>query len=115
MKVMNYLELELMIYNNPKYDHWENEWDNFIGDKFNMSSAEFYSQPFEPDKTPIEHYFKVKDKNIIIDITDTHIHIGAIDGEHGELYHAIYSNFIPKTLDDFIRDCQRAGIELEWK
>lgn len=22
---------------------------------------------------------------------------------------------IPETLDDFIRDCERAGIELEWK
>lgn len=29
--------------------------------------------------------------------------------------HNAYTMFVPRTLDDFITDCQRAGIELEWR
>jgi len=52
----------------------------------------FYAQPFKPEL--IEKYFS---------------------GLSGVVTMKLISETFPETLDDFIRDCQRAGIELMLK
>lgn len=93
---------------------------------FDIYQAErFYSQPFKPElitelfeglKLTKEKYF------IVISCNDFIIEM-AVESHPINSNYIVYDhkggnciNFIiPKTLNDFISDCQRAGIELTFK
>ena len=108
MEVLSYLEL------------WQK--DNKYIDKYceflERDSVDFYSQPFKPElitelfagwefvtiniRKQYQNYIE-KDVLIIIAFNEYQYVI------NGVAYH------IPRTLDEFITDFKRAGIELKWR
>ena len=78
----------------------------------------FYSQPFKPELiTELFEGWETKDFSLYKN-DNSHRDIRFNDGitYNFELNDFIEeNNYYPRTLDDFINDCQRAGIELEWR
>ena len=84
-----------------------------------FETSNFYNQPF--DTAMIEKYFKgwvkTKDLSFIVMNGNNRILIGkkAIYEDQGRDVFA--DNYLfpkPRTLNHFISDCKRAGIDLEW-
>ena len=84
-----------------------------------FETSNFYNQPFDP--AMIEKYFKgwvkTKDLSFIVMNGNNRILIGkkAIYEDQGRDVFA--DNYLfpkPRTLNHFISDCKRAGIDLEW-
>jgi len=118
MKVLSYLEL-LKSSENAIYNYC-------LKMKFNMhdelkEATEFYSQKFEPEL--ITELFEGWGCDVEDDsywFRNNHDKINYARSEMGGYiqYDSTLMNQtfdIPRTLDDFITDCQRAGIELEWR
>lgn len=127
MKVLSYLE---MINDNDDYHFeflkfMESKGFSIIGNQYYKGVAKFYSQPFKPEL--ITELFE----GWVTDATDESEYPYAnywydsssiISAEFGEYFdnnlYLLNQELIlckPRTLDDFINDCQRAGIELTWK
>ena len=126
MKVLNYLEFNIRF---AKQDIFSYEYRDFLLHKLKIKGFEdfmgFYCQSFKPELitelfdgwkiTQTEKYPEHdgddyghtwrNEKNIQIEY----------DGYHSSRLMLYGEDMIfPRTLDDFITDCQRAGIELEW-
>ncbi|MCX6154445.1 MAG: hypothetical protein NT007_09810 [Candidatus Kapabacteria bacterium] len=103
MKVFNYLQFA----NTASYDE-----NNFLS-----NANEFYSQPFKPEMITelFEGWKEVSVKNDINTVfkDDKDEICFWQDEKYYNIRFLAVTN--PETLDDFIRDCQRAGIELIWK
>lgn len=131
MKVLNFLEMFKQTMNDPdivKDGHIETY--EYLLSIFNIDS-ELYSQPFKPEM--ITELFEGWSQDGSYYASP--LHIDNINYENKVYYlrfhwdkysivyktkndqHSIYvgNNKIPRTLDDFINDCQRAGIKLERK
>jgi hypothetical protein len=110
MKVLSFIEL------------WTND-SKFIIEYCRMlesDSGEFYSQPFKHElitelfegwiadaDEPSYTYATFTNPNTIIDFGEY---------RNASLYTINYVRFyVPRTLDDFINDCQRVGVGLEWR
>jgi len=125
MKVLSYLELNSLTYK----EHCE--FANYLKSKEliykDIDLALFYSQPFKPDLiTELFKGWKMDDfsePNYALFVRKDITGFAEVDfGEYRDdgLYQICYKKQdmiipIPRTLDDIINDCQRAGIELEWK
>ena len=118
MKVLSFLELINI--------GWEEEFLHQILHRFNQNTdkediAQFYSQPFRPEL--ITELFEGWGCDVEDDsywFRNNHDKINYARSEMGGYiqYDSTLMNQtfdIPRTLDDFINDCQRAGIELEWR
>lgn len=124
MKVLSYLEMNRKFYS-PVIKEYEESFNHIAtianGD-YNMNIFEFYSQPFKPElitelfegwyhdhaftyrwnKRSLHHKIKIdKDLSFYEMWADT------------KRTQPIFLQKL-RTLDDFINDCQRAGIELTW-
>ena len=116
MEVLSYLEL------------WQKD-SEFI-DKYNefleRDSIDFYSQPFKPelikelfegweihfsDQFSLYDIYKCMEREYFIFLNKDFS--GA--GYKSNTSFGYCNTYYPRTLDDFINDCKRAGIELEWK
>jgi len=130
MKVLNYLEFNIRF---AKQDIFSYEYRDFLLHKLKIKGFEdfmgFYCQSFKPElitelfdgwekeeerQTPFGYVYDYVAANTLI-------HIRMITDYRGRRPTMIryYSEsnagfYFPRTLDDFITDCQRAGIELEW-
>jgi hypothetical protein len=134
MKVLSYLELCKLLHKIENGDTVELDsltgFADFIRIKgFTNNQAgglDFYSQKFKPELiTELFEGFKQDmyfDKSRLWQIKKKY----RIDFSNGELeinYNTMnmplwrkkLTSIFPRTLDDFINDCQRAGIELKWK
>jgi hypothetical protein len=139
IEVLSYLELSQLARNafcrhpsltekERKYLAWFQE---FIGGEDKDMMA-FYSQKFTPEL--IERYFEglERDTNIEGTLIDCFYSKEMYDDNHQLYYISFYDNaeyycaktnlkescvitLFPRTLDDFINDCQRAGITLYFK
>lgn len=110
IEALSYLEFNKSLdYELPQWitDEWENH-------------TEFYSQPFKPElitelfegwekeEANVEMYYLIEDDYTWCEWTGTKYEVqGTLDNIK------LYS--LPRTLDDFINDCQRAGIKLYFK
>jgi hypothetical protein len=112
MKVLSYLEVMKC----PTNDGFAWIVNNMIEDLSVMNVEDFYSQPFKPELiTELFEGWEWNGENVssnetlIVDISwqSDYLVITFIEKD-------IYF-FFPRTLDDFITDCQRAGIELTWR
>ena len=132
MKVISYLELSRSFER-----HIYRPLENFIAYKNQFPTAvEFYALPITPEL--IEELFEgwVEDfeRNIKYDLDEEYTKIISVSSrgietirvsEYGINYNSetviwinsegFYWQKLPRTLDEFITDCQRAGIELEWR
>lgn len=128
MKVLNYLEVS-KIWNGSVADSKSREIYYSIAEyasKHGLSMLDFYNQPFEPELVP--ELFKGwkmtvvddikqlihKDSFISIELYKNYIVYIVIDKDKCKCTNATRM-VIPETLNDFIRDCQRVVIELEWR
>jgi len=100
---------------------------NFNNDKVG-TLAEFYCQPFKPEMITelFEGWTLEYDGYYVANSAKFVIEFCTEDG--GEFHFYMYdymkseqililgqTDILPRTLDDFINDATRAGIELEWK
>jgi len=129
MKVLNFLEW----YQTGEITVDENNTDSLADIQLKQSAklgavALFYSQPFKPEMIAelFEGWTKGGDfANQLIEFGDGHANHFSIETHwdiNGDWSVAKYLKHCsehrttaPITLDVFISDCQRAGIELEWK
>ncbi len=128
MKVYNYLEWCLL---NQKEYVKEQEMLNLIATLEHKKSheiaywtyrkiQEFYSQKFRPEM--IVEYFEGWECMVSADF-DTYENtintlFNILISNEWITYESMKCNFTivhPENLNDFIRDCQRAGIELQWR
>ena len=110
MKVLSYLEL--MTIDSDELFH---KIVSLIGDTYNMHIDNFYSQPFTPEL--IERYFEGF-QFVGLDCWDIVEYRFQFKKKRYMIYigsETTITNAFPHTLDDFINDCQRAGIELVWR
>ena len=123
-KVLSYLEVVKATFEDKDVDR-----DSYLIEVLE-NDMNFYSQPFKPELiTELFGGWKYDgllftNKNYEIQFTKYQLmeilgyysddDCGIINGvnENGKLF---YEVIIPRTLDEFITDCQRAGIELTWK
>lgn len=128
MKVYNYLEFcKSSVFYQMDFEGWLKRHYNTQC----INALNFYDQPFKPElitelfvgwrEVPMG-YFGNPMKNPPIVIYETDIDKIEFDTDGGDYSiipkknkHDIRYNFFPRTLDDFINDCQRAGIELTWR
>lgn len=116
MKVLCFLESTLALLNDP-----DTPKDEYMLEVIKRD-AEHYSQPFKPElitglfegwELALPHHKLWKDytnNKFLISIRH--------DNNLISYYISSLNNWLfrpPNTLDDFITDCQRAGIELEWR
>jgi hypothetical protein len=83
------------------------------------SETKYYLQPFKPELitelfegwglTKIYHEYPYTDGEYQLKFVNGYMETA---NKNGAIYGKI---FTPRTLDDFINDCQRAGIELTWR
>jgi len=126
MKVLSFLEYQDLTFQHPQeyFDEFESilsqfiKWDEDSDGEWDI--LKFYSQPFKPEMI-IELFQgwhidydegvwqnkKYPEKAIEFIIND--------DDSEWMLIDYLTSIRKPRTLDEFITDCQRAGIELEWR
>jgi predicted HicB family RNase H-like nuclease len=129
MKVLNYLELANKLFD-MTYDQEEEFYENEFP-AINDFVEKFYSQPFKPELvtklfegyTHIDNYYisplcidniNYQHKTYYLEFFWNSHSIGYII-KNSNIMIYVRSNSLPRTLDEFITDCQRAGIELEWK
>jgi hypothetical protein len=114
MEVLSYLELQLI----SNQDYVSLGYGRYFFVNKILSIKSFYSQPFKPElitelfagwefvtinsRKQYQNYIE-KDVLIIIAFNEYQYVI------NGVAYH------IPRTLNDFINDASRAGIELQWR
>jgi hypothetical protein len=128
-KVLSYLEYgnksNKMEYSDEDREYSKLLWD--IADSYDMSLLDFYSQPFKPEL--ICEFFegwKYSEQDInfdfCIDSAKQKILLSIcinkyilINTDSGTDYLDNTYLFYPRTLDDFINDANRAGIELVWR
>jgi hypothetical protein len=119
MKAVNFLEWVSI---NRKSGFHKKSYHDFLVDTLDKIAdvSDFYSQPFKPEmitelfegtKQTIKDGWKwmYKSENnraIYFAVNFTESHQYTISG---------YGWTKPQTLNDFISDCNRAGIELNWK
>lgn len=114
MKVLSYLEFWVHL---TDFSEDALIYAKAIEKKGYVCNAIFYSQPFKPGLItelfegfiPTGHeqdYSHTSDYDFQFKTKRYMIHYGL---------EITITNSYPRTLDDFITDCQRAGIELEWK
>ena len=120
MKVLSYLELIRCIKTIPntiieKFRKWRAWLRGIYGEHHTLE--EFYSQPFKPElitelfegwKVTGTTYYPKERFNVVF---DDPIYYKIFDFSEGYDYLIM----LPRTLDDFIRDCERAGVELIWR
>ena len=77
--------------------------------------ADFYSQPFKPEL--ITELFEPIEYHVWIDlpIINTYERKYALETYWDDEYKKPLFIDFARTLDEFITDCQRAGIELKWR
>ena len=99
MKVLNYLEYSWLAYDLDRAKEY-NDYSNYIVDLCpNCKDViDVYSQPYKPEM--LTELFKVDSNEVL---------------KYNIYFLNNISFFYPRTLDDFINDFQRAGIELEWR
>lgn len=110
MKVLSYLECDKNSYNYHQF--LKKLWAKVYPDKILNNIEIFYSQPFKPELITelfkgwglVHGRFWHHEKRVCIWIKGNYIS-----------YNRESSIKRPRTLDDFINDCQREEIELEWK
>lgn len=128
MKVLSYLE---MINDNDDYHFeflkfMESKGFSIIGNQYYKGVAKFYSQPFKPELITelFEGWEKSKDTDIILSYSDKDYiifwqksipSIMNVDYKDNNKSLDIQEYWTPCRLNDFINDCQQAGIELEWR
>jgi len=116
MKVLSYLEYNQQT-DGDLVPLWAlDAWGN---------STNFYSQPFKPEMIVelFEGWQEQEDYNYINKDEFGYCLIQCSDDEsrwnyikQRKTFATEYNGlYIPRTLDDFINDCQRAGIELIWR
>jgi hypothetical protein len=114
MKVLSYLGL------GKDLKYLTNEYK--VANDNGMCLYDFYSQPFKPELiTELFEGFiyltnKLNKEHIIIEgrgADDDTVQFYPESDSYtiGEIQFQV----LPRTLDDFINDCQRAGIELTWR
>jgi hypothetical protein len=121
MKVLSYLEIM------SQEGYWEDYVPEFIELKIRFCSPQlndFYSQPFKPEMITelfaewqlSEVTFNYTRHRVCIQFKTfvrsglSYMYIDKPDNQ-GETFKLLR----PRTLDDFINDATRTGIELEWK
>ena len=82
-----------------------------------FETSNFYNQPF--DTAMIEKYFKGWRKTSLYGILENELGEIQVKKTKKKIYYRVYklSLFefsLPETLNHFISDCKRAGIDLEW-
>lgn len=114
MKVYNYLKLSSISLSRDISDEDYADLCEFQ-EKFFLENwseiADFYSQPFKSELiTELFEGWKTYDSL-------GYLHRGNAIAVRNNLYMYNLSSWQnpPRTLDDFINDCQRYNIELEWK
>ncbi len=121
-KVMNYLEWMLSDgnYSEDLYiqllqnDQWTNrdvaEWYN---QKFQPELIEKYFEGWEKHKTFVNTYnYSYQNKYLIKEASGIYSMLMNYKSIEDCI---VLTTLYPETLNDFIRDCQRAGIELTYK
>lgn len=124
MKVLSYIELAKQADTNIDGSYVHYMIPSNICNDVNLLDGvlSFYSQPFRPEL--ITELFegweliKVIDNYEFVFDSDKNNSINL----YGEIEIILYGEDIllskywyPRTLDDFINDCQRAGIQLKWR
>ena len=112
MKVYNYLELEILHIQDG--EKWVEQVlrirkTNFYQENSNADITHFYYQKFKPEM--IAELFEVINNYKFEFLDYPNGCIMTIKVQNREI--RTYYNIL--TLNDFIRDCQRAGIELQWR
>lgn len=121
MKVYDYLALATMSLpkNDKKIFKESFQLQLHIVNKLNLSIEDFYNLPFTPKL--ITKFFKgwevIKENYEIVNMEKGY---GVVINDDYVNYYAgqkerVYLHRSPIVLNDFIRDCKRAGIELELK
>lgn len=117
MEVLSYLEL-MLEHSKMSFSEQEVNMMDF-SDDLNLGEQtieEFYAQPFSPEL--IEKYFEeieCKDGFIPLPIINTYKKKYALEPYWYDGYRKPLFIDFARTLDEFIIDCQRAGIKLKWR
>ena len=121
MKVYSFIEISRMDNYIECYDWLTMNGLTIEGDILN----DFYSQPFKPELITelFEGWLKEihNSQELYIHWENWQIEFDENDRNNKYCIYSYYGDWYkittlkPRTLDDFINDCQRAGIELEWK
>ena len=108
MEVLSYLEL------------WQKD-SEFI-DKYceflERDTIDFYSQPFKPELiTELFEGWEFDKRSLTAFRNSVDTETVEFDVNGKMKIHQLSTDVFPypRTLDDFINDCKRAGIELEWR
>ena len=116
MKAYSYLQLSIMQHNDQVSNGYMDEMERISGGK---APDEFFTQQFKPELiTELFEGWYLEDDDKCRYYCQTNI-----GGVYAHVSGSGYFDIIldgrvyphPRTLDDFITDCQRSGIELEWK
>ena len=114
--VMSYLQWVTDQFIPDDYYEWFEEFTDLL------STESFYAQPFKPELiTELFDNWEIKDGYNYIEYKNSGAILRIWHNEPNEII--IFkkkvlsgkSTFTIRTLDDFICDCQRAGIELIWR
>ena len=112
MKAYSYLQLSVMQHNDQLPDDYMDTMERIA---VNKTPDEFYSQEFKPELiTELFEGWELSEDGVYYN-GDIFIDYDCNGDGLNICYSGVSIVPMPRTLDDFITDCQRAGIELEWK
>ena len=121
MKVLSYLEIQIRDAKSIDESSYTKMYKYLQSIAWDKTMRDFYAQPFKPELIDLfEGWECITDNHLFSEYSSEEYAFNYDYKKNGTMKFYIHDVKVvefpfPRTLDEFITDCQRAGIELIWR